>query len=149
MLNKILRDIRVELLDEFDRNFQRGGFFTKPWPQKRDGSASHLTKTGKLRRSVSARISGNSVIFTSSEAYAAIHNEGGNITVTEKMKKYFWAKFKETGQPHFKRMALMKVGSKINIPQRKFIGDSPEVRKAVVDIVKSAIQSEMKNIAKK
>lgn len=149
MLNKILRDIRVELLDEFDRNFQRGAFFSKPWPAKRDGSASHLTKTGKLRRSVSARISGNSVIFTSSEAYAAIHNDGGTVTVTDKMKKYFWAKFKETGQPHFKRMALMKVGSKIKIPQRRFIGDSPEVRKAVDDIVKEAVNAEMRKIVKK
>lgn len=149
MINKILRDIRVELLDEFDRNFQRGGFFTKPWPAKRDGSASHLTKTGKLRRSVSARISGNSVIFTSSEAYAAIHNDGGTVTVTAKMRKYFWAKFKETGQPHFKRMALMKVGSKIRIPQRRFIGDSPEVRKAVDDIVKEAVNAEMRKIVKK
>lgn len=33
-LNDILNDIRVELLDEFDRNFERGSFFgTKKWPK--------------------------------------------------------------------------------------------------------------------
>ena len=147
MLNKILRDIRIELLDEFDKNFSRGGFFSKPWPNRRDGSSTHLNNTGRLRRSITARISGHCVIFTSSEPYAAIHNYGGTITVTEKMKKFFWAKYKQTKQERYKHLALMKTGTKIKMPQRQFIGNSPEVKKAVEDIVSSAINQEMKHIA--
>lgn len=147
MLNKILRDIRIELLDEFDKNFSRGGFFSKPWPKRRDGSATHLNNTGKLRRSITARISRHCVIFTSSEPYAAIHNYGGTITVTEKMKKFFWAKYKQTKQERYKHLALMKTGTKIKMPQRQFIGNSPEVKKAVEDIVSSAVNQEMKHIA--
>ncbi len=147
MINKILRDIRIELLDEFDKNFSRGGFFSKPWPKRRDGSSTHLNNTGRLRRSITARISGHSVIFTSSEPYAAIHNYGGTITVTPKMKKFFWAKFKETGQERYKHLALMKTGAKIRIPQRQFIGHSPEVTKAVEDIVRSTMDAEMKKVA--
>ena len=147
MLNKILRDIRIELLDEFDKNFSRGGFFSKPWPNRRDGSSTHLNNTGRLRRSITARISGHCVIFTSSEPYAAIHNYGGTITVTEKMKKLFWAKYKQTKQERYKHLALMKTGTKIKMPQRQFIGNSPEVKKAVEDIVSSAINQEMKHIA--
>ena len=147
MINKILRDIRIELLDEFDKNFSRGGFFSKPWPKRRDGSNTHINNTGRLRRSITARIAGHSVIFTSSEPYAAIHNYGGTITVTEKMKKFFWAKYKQTKQERYKHLALMKTGAKIRILQRQFIGNSPEVTKAVEDIVRSAMDAEMKKVA--
>lgn len=131
LIRYILTDIEVELSDEFDRNFSNGSFFGEPWPNKKTGEPSHLVKSGKLRRSIRSVISKNSVKWTSSEVYAAIHNEGGTITVTERMKKYFWAMFKKTKLPSFKRMALMKVGSKIKIPKRQFIGDHARVHRAV------------------
>lgn len=146
---QILRDAKVELLDEFDRNFSRGGFFSKPWPPKRDGSASHLIKTGKLRRSIRATISGNAITFTSSEPYSAIHNEGGDITVTAQMRKYFWAMFKKTGQEQYKYLALKKIGSKIHIPRRQYIGDSPEVRRSIETIITDNINQYLSNITKK
>ena len=75
--------------------------------------------------------------FTSSEPYTALHNEGGTITVTGKMKRFFWAKFKETGEVGWKYMALMKVGQVIKIPQRQFIGDGPETQKLIRDVIQS------------
>ena len=135
LITSILRDLQVELADEFDRNFQRGAFFNEVWPAKRSGGPSHLVQTGKLRRSIQSVITGNRLKFTSSEPYAAIHNEGGEITVTERMKKYFWAKFKQTGQQHWKYLALVKTGSKITIPQRQFLGHSPEVDRMVERVI--------------
>ena len=38
-------------------------------------------------------------------------------------------------EAQFYSMALQKVGKKIRIPQRQFIGNSPEVEKIVRDIV--------------
>lgn len=35
LLRNILADLRVETLDEFDRNFARKAFFNKPWPERR------------------------------------------------------------------------------------------------------------------
>ena len=35
----------------------------------------------------------------------------------------------------WKRLALMKVGSSIKIPRRRFIGPSPEVERIVEDII--------------
>ena len=32
---KILNDLRVELSDEFDRNFQRKAFFDQSWPPRK------------------------------------------------------------------------------------------------------------------
>ena len=79
--------------------------------------------------------------------YAEIHNDGGLITVTDKMKRFWWAKYYEFAgnikrtkdgkmsqsagnklindkANYCKAMALMKPGSKIVIPKRQFIGRS-------------------------
>lgn len=161
LMRKILTDIKVELSDEFDRNFERKAFFSKKWKDRRHkGKGTLLVATGKLRRSIKATVGENSVTWSSSEAYAAIHNEGGVITVTRKMKRYFWAKYYEASgkirynkngamsksslranaeAEFFKSMALMKVGSKITIPERRFIGDAPEVKECVENVIKEAL----------
>lgn len=151
--SKMLKDIAVELSDEFDKNFERKAFFGNSWEKrKREGKGSTLMVTGKLRRSIAHNLSGSSVRWTSSEDYAKIHNEGGSIIVTSKMKGYFWRKYYEASgritysrsgksskrnaklskdAEFYKAMALMKVGSAIRIPKRQFIGNSLEVSKAV------------------
>lgn len=101
ILRNILDDVRVELNDEFDRNFERQAFFSEAWQRRRSpvsGSRSGhlLVDTGRLRRSIISRIEGGSITFLSTEPYAALHNEGGSIKVTRKMKKFFWHKFYET-----------------------------------------------------
>lgn len=146
LITSILRDLQVELSDEFDRNFQRGAFFNEVWPAKRSGGPSHLVQTGKLRRSIQSVITGNRLKFTSSEPYAAIHNEGGEITVTERMKKYFWAKFKQTGQQHWKYLALVKTGSKITIPKRQFLGSSPEVERAIERVIDDNVRDYLSHL---
>lgn len=165
---KILTDLKVELTEEFDRNFERKAFFSKPWPQRLlEGRGSLLLQSGKLRRSIRAKVDKESVTWTSSEPYAAIHNEGGTITVTAKMKRFFWAKFYELSgkiryrkdgktskssqkysrQAEFYRnLALMKIGSKIEIPQRQFLGDSPEVRKCVKTVCKEQLNAVVKDM---
>ena len=61
-----LDDICVELLDEFDRNFERKAFFSKAWQRKRPGyraNKSLLLDTGNLRRSIRAHTTRNSVVL--------------------------------------------------------------------------------------
>ncbi|XGA85218.1 hypothetical protein OEG92_05450 [Polaribacter sejongensis] len=53
--------------------------------------------------------------------YAALHNFGGTIPITPKMRRYFWAMFKQTGDAYFKGMALTKKKEFV-IPERKYIG---------------------------
>ena len=83
-----LKDISVELGEEFDRNFEREAFFNEQWARRKfnnDESRGLLTREGTLRRSIKDGVSvtnHDSVIFSSSVPYAAIHNEGGTITVT-------------------------------------------------------------------
>lgn len=46
----------------------------------------------------------------------------------------------------WKAMALMRVGSKIRIPQRKFLGTSPEVEIAVRQIIEENLNEYVNNI---
>ncbi len=153
-IKNIVGDIRVDLTEEFDRNFERKGFFDKKWkgtnlPNKR---GSLLMRSGKLRRSIRAKETGTSVSWSSSLPYATINNDGGEIEVTAKMKSFFWAMAYKAGMAagkgnsersqrlsaeaqQWKNLALMKVGAKMKIEQRQFIGDHPVVRQRIEDII--------------
>lgn len=162
LIDKTLRDVKVELTEEFDRNFERQAFFTEKWQRRQRGGDGRaiLTKSGALRKSIHSRISdgGKEIVFFTDLPYASIHNEGGVIKVTPRMKRFFWAKFIETRQSfgrrkngslsrdkrnailsaeasYWKAMALKKVDSEIRIPRRQFLGYSPEVERAVREII--------------
>ncbi len=158
-IRRTLTDVRVEMAEEFDRNFTRQAFFTEGWARKAHNNGKPtLMDTGTLRRSISAQQTDNSVVFFSTEKYALIHNNGGEIKVTDRMKKYFWYRYMQVAgkmtrtkagtfsrskknlqlgadAEFFKAMALKRVGSKIIIPRRQFIGMHPQVRQAVQEII--------------
>lgn len=161
IIRNILNDVRVELSDEFDRNFERQGFFNEAWQRRSSPTrpgGSILIDTGKLRQSISSRSTDSSITFFSDLPYASIHNDGGEIKVTARMKRYFWHKYyattgsfgrKKNGERRgdkrtvqlsteaefWKHLALMKEGRSIRIPRRRFLGASPEVEQAVKDII--------------
>ena len=165
IIRNILRDIQVEMKDEFDRNFEREAFFSEAWKRLRSPTrpGGHiLVARGDLRRSIRSEIRENSVVFMSDLPYAAIHNEGGEIKVTERMKRYFWHRYYlatgsfgrrkdgtlrkdrrnrqlTTEAEFWKAMALMKTGAAIKIPRRKFLGYAPEVEAAVREIIEENI----------
>ena len=64
----ILKDMRVELTDEFDKNFQRKAFFTDAWKPRKDKKAlgSLLVVTGAMRRSIKSEVVNHGVRFSSS-----------------------------------------------------------------------------------
>lgn len=89
------------------------------------------------------------VIIRNNEVYAATHNDGEDIGVTERMKRFFWAKHMEHKKSmgpeapeteFWKRMALKKPGSTIKIPRRHFLGPGPQVDAIVKDVIDKAIQ---------
>lgn len=89
------------------------------------------------------------VIIRNNEVYAATHNDGEDIGVTERMKRFFWAKHLEDKKrlgaespeaEFWKRMALKKPGSKIRIPRRHYLGPGPAVDKMVQDIIDRELQ---------
>ena len=143
-----LKDIGTEIGEEFDRNFEREAFFNEHWARRKynnDESRGLLIRTGALRRSIKTETTGHSVVFSSDLPYAAIHNEGGTITVTRKMKRYFWYLYRQltdnyrrnpTEEALFcKRMALKRARCRIVMPRRRFIGMHPEVERIIREIV--------------
>lgn len=138
----VLNDFRIELKDEFDRNFERKAFFDQPWKKAKlyNNRGSLMARTNNLRTSINTHIEGNKIVFTSSLPYASIQNEGGEITVTAKMKRYFWAKYITSGKKgieaeQWKAMALKKLGSKIKIESRRFIGKHPRIQETLQEVV--------------
>ncbi len=138
----ILDDMRVDLSEEFDRNFERKGFFSDKWkPRAYDYSrGSLLMVSGDMRKATQGEVSGDGVRFSSAMPYASIHNEGGKITVTAKMKRYFWAKFIQTKDESWRRMALMRVGKVITMPERRFIGDGPDTQRIIREAIDRNLQ---------
>lgn len=166
IISRILKDIRVEVGDEFDRNFERQAFFSEAWARRkspiRNEGRAILTDTGQLRRNIQSRTTENSIPFYTDLSYAEIHNDGGEIKVTKRMKGYFWHKYYEatgsfgrrkdgnlrkdkknarltTESEFWKFMALKKEGSTMKIPRRRFLGTSPEVEQAVREIIEENI----------
>lgn len=133
----LLNDIKVELYEEFDLNFGRKAFFSDKWKQRAFSypRGSLLMASSDLRRSINAQVVSDGVRFTSSMPYASAHNEGAKISVTPRMKKFFWAKYKSTRQDMWKYMALKKVGSVILLPERRFIGDGPDTSRLIETVI--------------
>ncbi len=103
---KLLNDIRVELTNEFDRNFTRKAFFDKKWKPRRNRKAlgSLLLVTGSLRRSIKSKTTTTGVKFTSTLPYASIHNEGGKVRMLVKSHTRRSRKGKTyTVRPHTRR----------------------------------------------
>lgn len=171
----LLTDLKVELMDEFDRNFERKAFFDIPWPEvaRANKRGSLLMRSGALRRGNRAKVAGLTIVFTNSMPYARIQNEGGTIVVTRKMQKFFWAMYYSiagratysiktksvTGSKknqaitneasYWKFMALKKVGSKIKIRERRFIGHHIEVDHAVKRVADANFAHLEREITKK
>lgn len=79
-----------------------------------------LYKSGDMRNGFSYTTDGLSATITNSQLYAGIQDAGAKIPVTEKMIKFFWAKWYETGNDVYKNMALTKKDY-IEIPARHFL----------------------------
>ena len=172
VFRRILKDIQVELGEEFDENFERQAFFTQAWARRKSPTrpGGHiLVDSGRLRQSITSRTTDNSITLYTTEPYAAIHNEGGAIKVTAKMKRFFWYKYysatgsfgrKKDGSMRndkrnrqlgteadfWKAMALMKVGATIKIPKRQFLCTSPEVEAAVREIIEENLTDYINDI---
>lgn len=131
----ILNDMRVELSEEFDRNFTRKAFFTKKWKRRADPNAkgSLLIVTGTLRRSIRSEVKGDGVRFTSAVPYASIHNEGGSGTKSVRQHTRTSRKGRQyTVRAHTRHFTM---------PQRQFVGDG----KRTQELIKGVIEDNVKD----
>lgn len=130
----ILNDLRVELSDEFDKNFECKAFFSEKWkPRAHDyPKGSLLIVTGAMRRSTRGRVEGNGVRFSSALAYATVHNEGG--TGFKPVKAH-------TRKSRKGKIYNVRAHSrKFTMPQRQFIGDGPDTQRLVRSVIEDNLQ---------
>lgn len=148
--------------DSVRENFRKGGFYGTPWqaPLRTQlgiggpGYGPLLSGTNHLMMSTDYIPGEGRVIIQNTLVYAPIHNDGGSITVTAKMKGFFWsqhykargdAKELSTEAQFWRNMALKKVGSQIKIVQRQFLGEHPEVNRIVSEIVNKELTNFISN----
>lgn len=136
-------------------NFSKERFRLKNWldrsrekwePRKRVGSTKKKRKgslmmvSGRLKRSIKKiRQTRNSVTIGTDVPYARIHNEGGEIKKTVKVRKHTRVRSgrKTKVKAHVRQMNT-------SIPQRQFIGDSAILLRRVERL----LERELKQIIK-
>ena len=144
-------------MEEFAKeNFRQGGFVDNgltPWKRtmrQSFGTGEDALRTPLLSRernlmnSVQHRYTPYKATVFNNLEYADIHNQGGRIQVTERMRKFFWAKFYETKSEMYKILALKPVGSYINIPKRQFIGSSATLNATIEGIIEAEVTKILK-----
>lgn len=141
-LKDLPQDVAERARAFFLSSFHKQGFTDTsfiPWVKRSNTALSHkiLSNSLALRNSVKIKQATLKCIEISAGEglpYAAIHNNGGTITVrvTDKMKKYFWAMFYKTGDAYWQNAALTtKTNFVIQIPKRQFIGESDTLNKNI------------------
>ena len=143
--------ISVAMEEHTKDNFRQAGFVDgglHPWRttmRQSLGSGEDRARTPLLSRNrnlmnaVKHRYVPYQATVYNEVKYADIHNMGGRIQVTERMRKFFWAKFYETKAKMYKILALKPVGSYITIPKRQFIGHSAELNTKIHIIIDKEI----------
>ena len=159
-------------------NFRKGGFYGAAWsPPMRieqgfdsgPGYGTLLSGTNHLMMSTDYFPEPGRVTIQNTLVYAQIHNDGGEITVTKRMKQFFWSQYYKKGlvrgmyergkgkkskqkaealskeAEFWRNMALKKVGSTIKIPQRQFMGEHPEVDRIVREIINNELSKFAQN----
>ena len=129
--------LAITMTNFFKRNFQAGGFVDVPFQKWKKsnypGARKTMVKSGNTRREIKKiQVSESRIVvgIANHNHYAKIHNEGGKVPITPKMRRFFWAKYKETGKEYWKFLAITKK-TEIDIPKREFIGDSKALEKTI------------------
>lgn len=148
----VVRIVAETATEYFKGSFRRKAFDGAGWKRTDKRTGSTLLSSGNLMNSIRpSEVSRNRVVISAGNehvGYARIHNEGGEITVTKAMKKFFWAMYYRYGgkgreAERWKSYALKKEGSVIRIPQRQYMGDSSEMFDTIIQRINTYIQNKL------
>jgi len=130
LMQNIVSDMKVELSEMFDRNFEEKGFFGQKWKpranKRKKQKGTLMVVTANLRRSIRGIKFATGVRFTSAMPYAALHNEGGKFAQHVKA---------HTRTSRKGRKYDVKAHSrKMTMPKRQFVGSHDKVDAAIKEI---------------
>lgn len=130
LIQNIVSDMKVELSEMFDRNFEEKGFFGQPWKpranKRKYQKGTLMVVTANLRRSIRGIKHATGVQFTSAMPYAAIHNEGGKYTAHVKAHN----RTSRKGNKY----AVKAHNRQVSMPKRQFVGAHNKVNTAIEEI---------------
>ena len=157
---RVIARLAINFMEE---NFEKGGFQSAEgkvdkWePRKNDDGSGRGVLIGKQ----SGRLQKSGTVFRADDKavvvgvpdniaeYGRVHNEGGTVRprVTEKMKKFAWFKYKESGNKNqfWKNLALTKKKRlNIKMPKRQFLGNSPVLSNRIIKFFNNAFTKSLK-----
>lgn len=165
------RVIGVEGVKHTQENFRNQSFDGQKWEgRKRETAKSKgkkvLSDTTMLKKSIEYDAGAGIVqwgVSLKTVPYAQIHNEGGSIRITDKMRKYFWARHyelkkklgsKKVGTQNKRAWAMAEEGlfwrnmamakGPLKIPKRQYIGMtnmlSMKIRKRLDSLIRAYFQ---------
>ena len=140
---KVLKAMQIEADKSVQLNFQAGGRPDK-WKEKLfpDGRNVLVGKSNALQKRTTSKINFAAGIVTigNTLVYGKIHNEGGKIMKTPKMRGFFFHKFEETKNEIWLKMALSKKDY-IEIPKREYLNvpeaDYPRILNNCAKVINS------------
>jgi len=125
-------------VDYFKDSFNTKSFDNVKWKDSLDNPDT-LVQSGALQDSIRITdVDKLSVLISSDKVYSKIHNEGGKILITEKMRSFFWHKYNQTKKSFWKALATTKK-IYIEIPKRQFMGDSVELEKKISEHIHNRV----------
>ncbi len=106
---KLARKLRRIMSRETQDAFKNKSWDGKAWRPSRL-SDNLLIQSSALLNNTLHTAQGSQVLVYCGLPYANIHNEGGTIPITARMRRYFWARFIESKgrEEHWRAMALRK-----------------------------------------
>jgi len=152
---KIIQKSAGMALAFFKQSFTNQGFTDQnlvKWNHRKGGYKNNgraiLIDRGTLKRGLRIKSATNDGAIVGEDEgikYADIQNFGGQIPLTPKMRRFFWAMYYKFGggikgkQPSdvalfYRNLALSKQ-SHITIPARKFIGDSATLERQLIEYI--------------
>lgn len=134
--NDIMDIIGIESVNHFKQSFEDEGFTDaslEKWESRKSKRLTRndqktLSDTTELAEAIDYSVNGNEITIVNDKPYAQIHNEGGEITVTPKMRSFFIFKHYEALERGNDDVAdmwkAMFFSDTLTIPKRQFIGES-------------------------
>lgn len=143
--------IGSEAVDEVSMHFQEEGTDGVKWKERLPDTPRNdrkiLSDTNTLEDSVRYEVqqAGRQVVVGVDGdvvPYAEIHQAGGDIVITSKMRAFFWAKYLEKGNEMYKRLALAK--GPLKVPARPYL----VITQRMVDRIEKALLNTFKSLQK-
>lgn len=170
-VTKLKGDLPVVLANQaqrfFVKSFEKQGFEGasgslmkwKARKNRKDDGRKILVKSGRLRRAVANSIREASwarVRLVVDLPYASIHNDGGTINMPARSQTLSYRKTKggtlrltrtrtERQRARVSDQRKVNIGAyKITMPQRRYMGDNPVLRRAQKKTIKQAVDAALK-----